>query len=193
MEIVIHNHFTLASASDIYEQYQTPIWEIEIQSDTLDSPEFEALLRCNDNFAVSEAHQNNLRSTCTNTELLSTSHKDTILSLVSQHPVFKARYFRPVEYYQYTASWFSTIIRDRPGFEMKPHLDNNHVMVQLIVNLLQDNDTATEFYHFNETMPCYRAPLKKNHGVFFVNSPGSIHSISNVTKERWIWYGGLII
>ena len=95
--------------------------------------------------------------------------------------------------YQQRTQWLATIYKDQAGFAMTPHLDNSHVMAQMVVNLLQDNDTATEFHYFNELSPCYRAPLKKNHGVIFLNTPGSVHSIANVNKTRWILYGGLLI
>ena len=197
MKLVVNNHFVLTSPSDVHGQYQTPVWEIELQSDVLDSPEFESALQCEDNFSVSKGHNNPLRSGFGGTgivaDFLADSQKDFLLDLVSQSPLFRPRYYMSVDEYQKRTQWLATIYRDQAGFAMTPHLDNNHVMVQMVINLLQDNDTATEFHYFNESAPCYRAPLKKNHGVVFLNTPGAVHSIANVNKTRWIFYGGLII
>ena len=197
MKIIVHKHFTLESKTDIYNQYSTPVWEIEIQSPVLDTLEFEAELRNDNNFVVSDWHHNNLRSTYNGTgvvsEFLAESKQDFLLNLVNQSPIFQTRYHQSINQYQCKTAWTSKILRDQAGFAMAPHLDNNHVMIQMVVNLLQDNDTATELYYFNEPAPCYRAPLKKNHGVIFLNTPGAIHSIANVNKTRWILYGGLVI
>jgi hypothetical protein len=197
MEIIVHDHFTLTSDSDVFKQYSTPVWEIEVQSDILDTPEFESALRCDDNFSVSKGHNNPLRCGFNGTgmvaDFLADSQKDFLLNLVSQSPVFQPRYVLPFDEYQKRAYWLATIYRDQAGFEMEPHLDNSHVMIQMVVNLLQDNNTSTEFYQFNESVPCYRAPLKQNHGVVFLNTPGALHRIANVDQTRWILYGGLVI
>ena len=197
MKFIVHNQFDLMSDSDVFKQYCTPIWEIELQSDALDTPEFESSLRDNDNFTVSEGHNNPLRckftGTGTVTDFLADSQKDFLLDLVSQSPVFRPRYTLPFGDYQKRTHWLATIFRDQAGFDMAPHIDNSHVMVQMVVNLLQDNETSTEFYQFNDSEPCYRAPLKRNHGVVFLNTPGAMHRIANVDQTRWILYGGLTI
>ena len=197
MEIIVHKHFTLDSDGDVHHQYRTPVWEIEIQSPILDTSEFETELHNNDNFAISEGHQTNLRSIYNGSgvvsKFLAQSQQEFLLELVSQSTCFQPRYYKSLDQYQTKTSWFATVLRDQPDFAMRPHLDNNHVMVQMVVNLLQDNETATEFYQFNNSVPCYRAPLKKNHGVIFLNTPGAVHSIANVDKTRWILYGGLTI
>jgi len=197
MDIIVHKHFTIKPPADVHHQYSTPVWEVEIRSPLLDAPEFEAELYDNNNFVVSKGHRNNLRSIYTAngvvSEFLSGSQQELLLNLVSQSPSFQSRYYKPLDEYQSRTSWFATVLRDQAGFAMTPHLDNNHIMVQMIANLLQDNTTSTEFYQFNKTEPCYRAPLKKNHGVVFLNTPGSVHGIANVTKTRWILYGGLLI
>ena len=197
MEIIVHKHFTLDSDGDVHHQYRTPVWEVEVKSDVLDVPEFDLELRNDQNFSISEGHRTNLRSIYNGTgvvsKFLAESHQDFLLDLVSLTPEFRPRYYKSLGEYQHKTSWFNTVLRDQPGFAMIPHLDNNHVMVQMVVNLLQDNETATEFHYFNESKSCYRAPLKKNHGVVFLNTPGSVHSITNVTQTRWILYGGLTI
>jgi len=197
MEIIVHNHFTLASDSDVFKQYSTPVWEIEIRSDLIDLPEFESTLRCDDNFQMSLGHNSLLRCACNNTgivaNLYTESQQEFLLDLVSEIPEFKYRYPRPKDEYQTKTRWFANIFRDQAGFDMIPHIDNSHIMVQMVVNLLQDNNTSTEFYQFNELVPCYRAPLKRNHGVIFLNTPGAIHRIADVNQTRWILYSGLVI
>jgi hypothetical protein len=197
MEIIVHKHFALSSPGDTYQQYQTPVWEIEIKSPVLDTIEFQSALHDDNNFVTSPGHHTSLRSKFNGTgvvgEFLKNSQKNFVLDTVSQSATFQARYYKSLSEYQDTAVWFTTILRDQAKFAMAPHLDNSHVMVQIVVNLLQDNETSTEFYNFNESTPCYRAPLKKNHGVMFLNTPGSMHSITNNNNTRWILYGGLLI
>jgi hypothetical protein len=197
MEIIVHKHFDLSSPDDVHDQYRTPVWEIEIQSPVLDTPEFEAELHNNDNFGVSEGHCNNLRSIYNGSGVISKflkeSNQDFLLDLVSQSRCFKSRFYKSVDEYCNSTRWFATVLRDQPEFNMNPHLDNSHIMIQMIVNLKQDNETATEFYQFNKSTPVYQAPLKKNHGVVFLNTPGSVHSIVNPNKTRWIFYGGVAI
>jgi hypothetical protein len=197
MEIIVHNHFTLASTVDTFKQYSTPVWEIEIQSNLLNSAEFEAALRCDDNFTVSECHNSSLRSRFKGSgivaDFLAAPQKDFLLDLVTKSPVFRHRYTMPFDHYQSRTYWFADVLKDQAGFEMMPHIDNSHIVVQMVVNLLQDNNTSTEFYQFNESEPCYCAPLKRNHGVIFLNTPGAIHRIANVDQTRWILYCGLVM
>lgn len=197
MKIIVHKHFTLSSPDDVYEQFQTPVWEVEVQDPALDTQEFAQEMHDSNNFAISKPHQDNLRSIYNGSgivsEFLAQSQQEFLLELVSQSRCFQPRYHMSLDQYRTRTRWFATVLRDQPGFKMAPHLDNNHVMVQMVVNLLQDNKTATEFYHFNETAPCYRAPLKRNCGVIFLNTPGSVHSIVNPNNTRWIFYSGLLI
>ena len=207
MKIIVNNHFTLSSPDDVYEQFQTPVWEIEIQDPVLDTQEFEQEMHDNNNFAISVAHsvahpndntdRQYLRSIYNGSgvvsKLLAQSQQEFLLELVSQSPCFRTRYHNSLDHYRTRTYWLATVLRDQPEFKMAPHLDNSHVMAQMVVNLLQHNNTATEFYYFNETVPCYRAPLKKNHGVIFLNTPGSVHGITNINETRWTLSGGLRI
>ena len=197
MDIIVHNHFTLTNSVGSHPHlYSTPIWEIELQSLTLDSSEFESELYNDDNFVVSKGHRDNLRSMYNGSGLVSAflneSKQDFLLDLVSQSPCFKTRFFKPIDEYRHDTSWFSSVLKDQPKFKMGPHLDNSHVMIQMVVNLMKDNETATEFYYTNEHEPCYQAPLKKNHGIVFLNTPGAVHSIVNPNNTRWIFYGGVL-
>jgi len=197
MKIVVNNRVVLIPPGDVHGLYQSPIWEVEIQSDVLDSPEFEAELRNDSNFIVSAWHHNNLRSMYNSTGIVSSwlaqIQPNLLLDIVSSSVCFAPLYYKSLDDYGNNGVCTSSVLRDQPGFEMIPHLDNRHVMAQLVVNLLQDYETATEFYYFNSNTPCYRAPLKKNHGVVFLNTPGSVHGIANVTTPRWTWAAGLLI
>jgi hypothetical protein len=189
MKFTVNNHIFVTPPDDVYNQYPFSVWEIEVQSDLLDSPEFEAELRNNNNFIVSGVHDNNLRSVYNKAGIvedwLSQSQKSALLDIASESDCFKPLYYKSLDEYCNNTVWAASILKDHPGFKMAPHLDNKHVMVQAVVNLVQDYATATEFYYFNSTTPCYRAPLKKNHGVLFLNTPGSVHGINNVTEPRW--------
>ena len=207
MKIIVNNHFTLSSPDDVYEQFQTPVWEIEIQDPVLDTQEFEQEMHDSNNFAISVAHSVAHRNDNTDrryprsiyngsgvvSKLLAQSQQEFLLELVSQSPCFRTRYHNSLDHYRTRTGWLATVLRDQPEFKMAPHLDNSHVMAQMVVNLVQHNTTATEFYYFNKTVPCYRAPLKKNHGVIFLNTPGSVHGITNINKTRWTLSGGLRI
>ena len=97
-----------------------------------------------------------------------------------------------LDYYINESHFKSSIIKDLPGFKMTPHLDNYHVMAQLIINL-QDNCTSTKFYSFNSTEPFYVAPTKKYQGIMFLNKPGAVHDIDNITKDRYMLYASITV
>ena len=197
MDIIVHNHRTLTSPGDVHGMYSTPVWEIEVKSDVLADPEFVQSLHNASNFVESPGHASALRSQYNGNDLvksfLQQSHRDWLLDLVQEHPLTRPRYTRSRSYYQERSTWFATILRDQPGYKMVPHLDNSHIMIQMIVNLLQDNTTSTDFYLFDQLEPVYQAPTKQNHGVVFVNTPGAVHNISSVEHQRWILYAGVMI
>lgn len=197
MQIIVRDTKIITSSLDRYRQFSTPVWEIEIQSDLINSVEFENDLRNPNNYAIGQAHSNALRQEFIGTgaakNLLAENQKEQILDIALNHPITKPRFNRPRQHYQNHAGWFSMILKDLPGFEMSPHIDNSHVMCHMIVNLLQDNQTSTSFYCIDSPDPVYSAPTKKNHGILFVNTPGALHSIGNVTAERWILYSSVVI
>jgi hypothetical protein len=71
------------------------------------------------------------------------------------------------------------------------HLDNNHIMLQLIVNLT-DNDSGTEMYDIVSSDPYHRVTGEKNKGIMFLNGPGALHSIGNINKDRYILYSAVM-
>ena len=82
------------------------------------------------------------------------------------------------------------INKDTVGFSMQPHLDNSHVVVQTIINLV-DNPSATEIYEFNDTTPKYQMSTDVNKGVTFFNNPGAVHGIRNITRDRYTLYAAV--
>ena len=74
---------------------------------------------------------------------------------------------------------FSDIVRDADGFFLSPHIDNNFVIGNAIMNLV-DNDCGTEFHQLgNPNVIEFKAPGQKGTGTFFLNGPGALHSITN--------------
>jgi hypothetical protein len=198
VEIIVHNSKSLSSPNDVYNLFTVPLWEVEIVSPVLIDPDFNKALEVDADYGINDGHRNHLRSKYTGESIVSSfsnvSQKDRLLEIALQHPLAKPRFFHPISYYQEHARWFSTILKDEPGFRMWPHIDNSHIMIQMIVNLLQDNDTSTVFFNiFDQQQPVYQAPRKQNHGIVFLNTPGSIHTITGVTKKRHIWYAGVLI
>ena len=105
--------------------------------------------------------------------------------------IFNSSWYRDYEYYLKTSRIDTVVFKDMPGFSMNPHLDNNHVMVQLVINLT-DNCASTKFYPFNRQEPFYISSTKRYQGVMFLNTPGAVHNISNVDKNRYILYSAIV-
>ena len=82
------------------------------------------------------------------------------------------------------------LFKDLPGLNMDTHLDNSHIMLQSIINLT-DNDVGTELFSIDSDKPIYTMTGKRNRGIMFFNSPGALHRIKNVTKERYIFYSAI--
>jgi hypothetical protein len=80
-----------------------------------------------------------------------------------------------------------------PGFEMSPHIDNYHIMVQTIINLTENGDVGTEFYSPSKKLPYYAGSGALNTGTSFFNTHGSVHGIRNIDKPRFILYTAVYI
>ena len=197
MNIIVHNSKQFLPESDLFEQYGFPLWEIELESEAVDQPEFRELLLQEENWQVSTEHHTPLRSKFVGQgivrDFVNQDLKTQLLDIVCQDSLFLARFPLSRNHYESRAVWHSGILRDKPEFAMAPHIDNSHVMIQIIVNLIKDCETATEFYKFDSSEPIYRAPVRCNHGVVFVNTPGALHSIKGITNTRYIWYAGVVI
>lgn len=73
-----------------------------------------------------------------------------------------------------------TFNKDKPGFNMDPHLDNRCVFGVIIINL-EENETGTYFPKLN-----YQDAGIKNRGIFFFNHNLNRHAIDHSgTKDRY--------
>ena len=104
---------------------------------------------------------------------------------------FNKSWYRDVDYYIKNSYTASVIHHDEPGFEMGIHLDNNHIMLQLIINLA-DNDSGTEMYDIVNPEPYHKVTGEKNKGIIFLNGPGALHSIGNINKDRYTLYSAVM-
>ena len=102
---------------------------------------------------------------------------------------FKSRWWKSQDDIEKHLFSGTTILRDGPGYKMSPHLDNDIIFAVLIINL-KDNETSTRFHAFNDPNKIiYEAPMKRGEGVLFLNTPGSLHSITHEgTRDRFTSY-----
>ena len=82
-------------------------------------------------------------------------------------------------------SLVTQIFKNKPGFELVPHIDNNEMLGVIIINLLT-NETSTEFYNMSDVKNG-QAPLTKNTGVMYLNNYDFKHGYNNVSSaDRYI-------
>ena len=121
-------------------------------------------------------------------------------TIFAQEPVRAARY-KPVEWYRSKAIC-ADIYKDTAGFKMPPHLDNQHVLAQIIINLTPGK-TSTKFHspadhlalgaiRWQDLPAQYTAPTQELKGIVFFNNANSVHSISGLTEDRYILYMSLV-
>lgn len=118
------------------------------------------------------------------------SHKDHILAQINQHQpdLFNVRWPRGLDYYKKNSRMQTAVFRDSPGFYIPPHVDNQHIIVQAIVNLVDNGDVGTEFHTVLNPAAWYRTSGIAGLGSMFVNGPGGIHSIKNGSQNRYVLY-----
>lgn len=111
--------------------------------------------------------------------------------------LIKNNWYAGIDFYKENTMMGIQIYKDLPGFSMEPHIDNGHVMFQLLINLTE-NDPGTAFHNPStyETAssisePVYRATGEQGKGIIFVNNTNSAHSINNITKDRYILYASI--
>jgi hypothetical protein len=102
-------------------------------------------------------------------------------------------WYKGKEHYLKNSTFSPTVYKDMPGFEMAPHIDNYHIMVQTIINLTDNGDVGTEFYSPSKEYPYYAGNGKVNTGTAFFNTHGSVHGIRNIDKPRFILYTAVYI
>lgn len=111
----------------------------------------------------------------------------------------KKNWYASIDVYKEKTIMGIQIYKDLPGFSMEPHIDNGHVMFQLLINLTE-NDLGTAFHNPStyETAssisePVYRATGQQGKGIIFVNNTNSAHSINYITKDRYMLYASIYI
>ena len=100
---------------------------------------------------------------------------------------FKSVWFKGLDYYQEHTEMHTSIYKDTAGFAMTPHLDNHHVIIQIIINL-QNNTGSTKFYDAVSNKIIYSGSTELGEGVMFFNNANSVHSIDGITEDRFILY-----
>ena len=105
---------------------------------------------------------------------------------------FRKLWHKERDYYVNSTETVTVINHDAPGFSMSIHGDNNHIILQMIVNLI-DNDTGTELFDVTSSDPYYTMTGQRNKGIMFLNSAGALHSIRNINKDRYTLYSAIII
>jgi hypothetical protein len=125
------------------------------------------------------------------------SLKDDILDQLYEtgNEHIEQNWYRGLEYYKNNTKMNLNIYKDLPGFSMEPHIDNGHIMFQLLINLTE-NDTGTAFHNLSTFFlpakstdtPVYKATGNQGKGIIFINNPNSAHSITDITKDRYVIY-----
>ena len=105
---------------------------------------------------------------------------------------FKKLWPMGVDYYIHNTKTQATVNYDTPGFAMATHCDNNHVVMQLIINLT-DNNTGTEMFDIISPDPYYTMTGQQNKGIIFLNGAGALHTVRNVNKDRYTLYSAITI
>jgi len=101
-------------------------------------------------------------------------------------------WYRDLDYYVNSTRTITVINYDAPGFAMGTHCDNNHIILQMIINLT-DNDTGTELFDITSPDPYYTMTGQRNKGIIFLNGAGTLHSIRNINKDRYTLYSAIMI
>jgi hypothetical protein len=183
--------------------YNTAFWEVEL----VDAPDCSIeLLQPGlwiDNTTPAISNQRKQCSRC-NSEMLT-----EILRLPDQHRAefiraagqvdtdtrdayFKKMWPMGTDYYINNTRTATTINYDMPGFATSLHCDNNHIILQLIVNLT-DNDTGTELFDITSPDSYYTMTGQRNKGIIFLNGAGSLHTVRNIKKDRYTLYSATMI
>jgi hypothetical protein len=185
--------------------YDSVFWEVEL----IDSPDCLSELQRPDNWhdhGISAiGHQRKQCSSrwgasATLTELLALPGKQRaeFLCAAAQADTdtgrnyFRRLWYRDTDYYVNATVTETVINYDAPGLKMDPHCDNNHIMLQTIINLT-DNDSGTELFDITSPEPYYRMTGQRNKGIMFLNSAGALHSIRNINKDRYTLYSAIMI
>jgi hypothetical protein len=202
-QLQIHKTAGLTCDDTAYESYDTTFWDVEL----IDAPDCWDELQRTDIWQAAPSPQGAKRHSCY------TGHHDSeLLNRIGALPAmcqeqfiraadqgdtsteyshFRQYWYNNVEYYIQHCHTHGIIYHDEPGFKMNIHLDNRHIMLQLIINLA-DNDAGTELYDITSAEPYYTLTGEKNKGIMFLNGPGALHRIRNINKDRYILYSAVM-
>ena len=78
-----------------------------------------------------------------------------------------------------------SILKNKPGFELIPHFDNNDMLGVIIINLVESN-TSTEFYTTSD-IKIGQAPILVSEGTMYLNNWDFKHGYNNTSLvDRYI-------
>jgi len=128
------------------------------------------------------------------------SLKNSILEQIYEtgNDYIKRNWYAGIDFYKENTGMGVQIFKDLPGFSMEPHIDNGHVMFQLLINLTE-NDTGTAFHNPSTFLlpakstdtPVYKSTGEQGKGIVFLNNGNSAHSINHITKDRYVLYASI--
>lgn len=196
MQLILNKTHRGASALDVHRLYQWLFWDVTLSHDYDLLPELQRQdiwhmtnrfgPRANRMEAVLERSPV-LREFCKEFEKL----RDDFFAMVKDDNFFKWRWTRDPSVYSTETNMIARIFKDLPGHAMQPHLDNNHIIMQTVINLV-DNPSSTDIYSFVDSVPIYQSSKQQDRGVTFLNTPGAVHGIRNAESDRYILYSALI-
>ena len=160
MKLTIGNVRIFEFAGDVHRRYPQMIWEVTLDYDEELLPELlrndiwstEANIGINDRRRLRYNNKSGILNKFQAN--FSKQIKQQILERVwnDSNRIHSSCWVLPLEHYLEKSTIGATIFKDTPGFSMAPHVDNHHIITQLIINL-QDNCASTKFYPFNSTEP----------------------------------------
>ena len=184
--------------------YDTVFWEVEL----VDAPDCSnELLRTDiwvDNITSAISRQRKQCLTDCKSEMLKEilqvpgQQRAEFLCAATQTDVdtgknyFNKLWYRDLDYYVNSTKTVTVINHDALGFAMDTHCDNNHIILQMIVNLT-DNNTGTELFDITSPDPYYTMTGQRNKGIMFLNGAGTLHNIRNINKDRYTLYSAVMI
>lgn len=198
-----HIHKVL-QPSHLNGMYDNVFWEVEL----VDAPDCSNELLCTDiwvdNTTSAISHQRKqCRMDCTSDmlkEILQVPGRQcaeflgaaVLVDTDTGKGYFRKLWYRDIDYYVDCAKTVTVINYDAPGFATSLHCDNNHIILQMIVNLT-DNDTGTELFDITSPEPYYTMTGQRNKGIMFLNGAGTLHNIRNINKDRYTLYSAVMI
>ena len=174
------------------------IWDIELEGLDFDSltPE----LARNDIWSSEGANMegrfkfNNESTILTDLCAKSLGIKSKVLDHIynTDNNIFRERWFKGIDFYKNHTVICPVLFKDSPNIRMGPHLDNGHIVAQMVVNLT-DNQYGTDFYNPMTEELIYTSSGKRGQGVLFFNNSSAVHGMRNGNFDRYIFYSNIIL